>query len=179
MSDASRMMWWVRSPNRPAGIPLWKHSCPLGGPSDGHVYLIEDLEREGVFKVGQAGNVAKRVIELSYTRRIRFVWYLVTNQGTWLERYIMCQWADRWVEGEWFRPDADQVSAFTSLVAVNWKPYRPTDLEPCRRRLDYNARQKPGNWSRRPVVAGEPVTPVPLGMSPCDLLPPAPRRARR
>ena len=90
-------------------------------PKHGVVYLLEDANRTGTYKVGRTESLDTRLADINKVRPVRLVWYILTNHTLWLERHVMIHWSDCHEEGEWFRLAPEQVRWFRSFRAVNWK----------------------------------------------------------
>jgi hypothetical protein len=91
----------------------------------GCVYLVEDINRPGVYKVGRTLHLRDRVVMFAKVGPVRLVWYILTNGPGALESHLHAEWQDCRVGGEWFRLTEKRVATFRSFRAVNWKGYDP------------------------------------------------------
>jgi hypothetical protein len=79
----------------------WYETASRSDP--GHVYLVEDVSRPGTYKLGLSGTLHGRIAGYARLFPCRLVWFVASNQMTWLERYLQRQWVSYHLSGEWFR----------------------------------------------------------------------------
>jgi hypothetical protein len=121
----------------------------------GVVYLIEDMQQPGLYKVGYGRHLRTRLLAIACLRPVRLVWYIVTNEARVLEAHIHRMFAGNRAKGEWFRLTETQVATFKTVRTVNWKEFAP--ISPACWPDQVKHRSHYGRPRRRLVRIGEPI----------------------
>ncbi len=93
------------------------------------VYLLGSKEH-GWYKIGQSDNVARRVKEISssypFAVELIAVWRTQWGRCRTIEAYLHTVFADKRINGEWFRLDVEEVEHCVSLMTEMTLPMPAT-----------------------------------------------------
>ncbi len=84
----------------------------------GYVYLIQS--NDGFIKIGRTINIKKRFKTLSVhlPYKIRLLGIIETNDYIGLEEELHCKYAEKRVNGEWFKLNENEINELLKLVNV-------------------------------------------------------------
>lgn len=114
---ARRNSEWKQSVQQINNTEQKRRTEPLTFGSGGwYVYLIQE-QSQGHYKIGKAKNVQQRLNQLiKLPMIITPIVIIETNDNTRLERQLHRQFADKRVDGEWFKLTDDDVAYIKGLA---------------------------------------------------------------